>query len=315
MIEEIRDRFLHHISEGESILATFTHIPTGTAGDNVASGVIKQSPALVRKITSEVFESSLVGRIMGSATKSYLHEQQQLEVAKRKASRLLIVAEWTKTVESLLSTISIVQSNLKVNGNSQILRKRFSGATRYKTPEAKMRNGIEKLREIRNEDLVYNSHIPRLLRERETKGEFHLLQSNYPNLIKIRALVSEVEVFLRGELRRYFKSKGIDKWQNHVRDLRHDRGVRWETVAQRKGLNYDLLDGATLGELIELASSERHFFREQFSQEKSVRKGVQLLSEFKKYHHETPEGDVPKSELNVVESIFSMMKNLRKVKR
>ena len=158
MIEELRDRLLHHFSEGESILAAFTHIHAGTAGDNVASGVIKQSPALVRKITSEVFESSLVGRIMGSATKSYLHEQQQLEVAKRKASRLLIVAKWTKTVESFLSTISIVQSNLKVNGNSQLLLKRFSSATRYKTPEAKMRNGIEKLREMRHEDLVYNSH-------------------------------------------------------------------------------------------------------------------------------------------------------------
>lgn len=88
-----------------------------------------------------------------------------------------------------------------------------------------------------------------------------------------------------------------------------------KAVAERKGSTYDLLDGATLGELVNLASSERYFFREQFLDEKIVVRSIQLLSGFKKYHHETPKEDVPKREFDLMERTFSTLKNFRRVKQ
>ena len=100
------------------------------------------------------------------------------------------------------------------------------------------------------------------------------MQSKYPNLIKIRALITELEVLIRNELRRYFKTKLGEQWEHYVSEQRRAHAVKWKAVAERKGSSYDLLDGATLGELINLASSERYFFRKQFFDEKIVVKNT-----------------------------------------
>lgn len=144
--------------------------------------------------------------------------------------------------------------------------------------------------------------------------EIEELTKKYPNLMKVRFIIPEVEEFLRNAIRRRLIEEFGSSWQDKIKQFypkAEKKKQRWEKM--HPGEETDILQGISLGDFITLFENrEFSFLKECFKNFQLAKTSLQVLLSKKEYHHGKPKDgkDISKEEIDVVNAAFENLKKM-----
>lgn len=228
-------------------------------GANMARDLIAEG---VSSLAVELFETRKIKRYGKNITKAWLNNE------KKKAAEVVTgryyqqYSVWFREVVELVSRISINKSRLMYPGNSHALLRKINRAEGFKTLGTRIRHVITTLEELRANDLLLNTDLPKQLPapQKQTKPDPQDVLHNLENS-------------LRRSIERQLSRTASDWWNTclpeDVRTRAEIRKQRRETVwpwyPPTSSNNMDYLDFSDYRKIITFKSNWDQCFKQVFS--------------------------------------------------
>lgn len=123
----------------------------------------------ISAFVGELLESKKAGSFGRKWATSQLKQDRQARKKQFLAEQERVFYGILEQVRSLLRTVSIQKERMLEGGNSSLLLKKLATVENYAKLDTKVRKAINALAQIREEPLVYNSEIPKLLEEKKQR--------------------------------------------------------------------------------------------------------------------------------------------------
>lgn len=188
-MNEIKQRLEQYVSQFNNILQNLENFKNySDPNKELEEDVISKGIGILAEAFSE---SSTVGRI----GKKWVSNKLKAE-RKQNQNQILANQEYNfrsilNQIKNYLNTVSIKKNNLKLEGNSNLLLKKFASIESYSKLETKIRRSITILSQIKEEPLIYNTKISELKKEKKVKDDsdyYQVLQKLEQNM---RPCISE----------------------------------------------------------------------------------------------------------------------------
>ena len=171
MSEGIRRNLESYIQRGEYLQNQLSAIKTPkTVKDTINRDLVGEAANI---IVRDVLELPYGGKGR-KYSKAFLKQQEEKRIADVEKSVEMSYYQWAQNIESYLSSVSLLKSDLTPSGNSYELVNRIKRAQDAKRLDTKIRGAISALRTISSKNLILNSEIPDHLaksRQKNTKKE------------------------------------------------------------------------------------------------------------------------------------------------
>jgi ATP-dependent helicase YprA (DUF1998 family) len=249
------------ISRGMSILQALDAELKQLAapGASIARDLIAEG---VSSLAVELFGTRKIKRYGKNITKAWLDSEKKKAVEVVTGRYYQQYSVWFKEVVEFVSRISINKPRLTYPGNSHTLIRKINRAEGFKTLRTRIRHVITTLEELRANDLLFNTDLPKQLPapQKQTKPDPQDVLHNLENSLR-----HSIEQQLSGTASDWWNTCLPENVRTRAESRKQHRETVWPWYPPTSTNNMDYLDFSDYRKIIMFQSNWDHRFKQLFS--------------------------------------------------